>query len=58
MKYRLIGLVITIVLMSIYAFFIMPKLDLQNNRINLISIVVVFTILAAIGTISRNIDKR
>lgn len=58
MKYRAIGLVVAIILIATFTFFIMPKLDLQNTWINLITTVIMFSVLATIGTITKNMDKR
>lgn len=58
MKYRIIGLSIAIIILVIYGTTIQPRLDLENPWINLISLVIMFTVLATLGTIARKLDKR
>lgn len=58
MKYRIIGLSIAIIILVIYGTAIQPRLDLENPWINLISLVIMFTVLATLGTIARKLDKK
>ncbi|WP_158258988.1 hypothetical protein [Mammaliicoccus sciuri] len=58
MKYRISALILAIIIMIIYGTAIQPKLNLDNPWVNLISLVIVFAILAIIGTFARKMDKR
>ncbi|MEB6232549.1 hypothetical protein JTZ62_04800 [Mammaliicoccus sciuri] len=58
MKYRISGIILAIIILIIYGTAIQPRLDLENPWINLVSLVIMFTVLAVLGTIARKMDKR
>lgn len=58
MKYRISGLILAIIIMIIYGMIIQPKIDLDNSWVNLLTIVIIFSILSIMGTIARKMDGK
>ncbi|MDT0967723.1 hypothetical protein [Staphylococcus pseudintermedius] len=58
MKYRMMAIVVFLIVALTYVFFIQPRLTLDNQAINFISILVLFSICALIGFIGRKMDKK
>lgn len=42
----------------IYALYILPNLDINNQLVNLISIIILFLIGGILGTLGRKLDKK
>ena len=42
----------------IYALYILPNLDINNQLVNLISIIILFLIGSILGTLGRKLDKK
>ncbi|MEJ7537464.1 hypothetical protein [Staphylococcus hominis] len=58
MKNRIIMGVIFLFIIIIYAIYIQPKLNIDNQLINLISIIILFFIGSILGTLGRKLDKK
>lgn len=58
MKNRIIMGIIFLFIIIIYAIYIQPKLNIDNQLINLISIIILFFIGSILGTLGRKLDKK
>ncbi|MCO4353524.1 hypothetical protein [Staphylococcus agnetis] len=58
MKYRIMAIIVFLIVVVAYVFLIQPKLNLDNQIINFISIIVLFCVCALIGFIGRKMDKK
>ncbi|WP_145464432.1 hypothetical protein [Staphylococcus hominis] len=58
MKNRIIMGVIFLFIIIIYAIYIQPKLNIDNQLINLISIIILFFIGSILGILGRKLDKK
>lgn len=58
MKYRITAIVVFLILALAYVLLIQPRLNLDNQIVNFISIVILFSVCALIGIIGRKMDKK
>ena len=58
MKNRIIMGSIFLFIIIIYALYILPNLDINNQLVNLISIIILFLIGGILGTLGRKLDKK
>lgn len=58
MKNRIIMGIIFLFMIIIYALYILPNLDINNQLTNLISIIILFLIGSILGTLGRKLDKK
>ncbi len=58
MKNRIIMGSIFLFIIIIYALYILPNLDINNQLVNLISIIILFLISSFLGTLGRKLDKK
>ena len=58
MKNRIIMGSIFLFIIIIYALYILPNLDINNQLVNLISIIILFLIGSILGTLGRKLDKK
>ncbi|WP_436863375.1 hypothetical protein [Mammaliicoccus sciuri] len=57
MKFRLLAGLVFLVIVLIYAFFVSPNLNLDNQLVNLVSIIILFVIGSILGIVGRKLDK-
>jgi len=50
--------IIFLFMIIIYALYILPNLDINNQLTNLISIIILFLIGSILGTLGRKLDKK
>lgn len=58
MKNRIIMGSIFLFIIIIYTLYILPNLDINNQLVNLISIIILFLIGGILGTLGRKLDKK
>lgn len=58
MKNRIIMGSIFLFIIIIYALYILPNLDINNQLVNLISIIILFLIGSILGALERKLDKK
>ncbi|MEJ7220709.1 hypothetical protein [Staphylococcus gallinarum] len=57
MKFRLLAGLVFLVIVLIYAFFVYPNLNLDNQLVDLVSIIILFVIGSILGIVGRKLDK-
>ncbi|SUM04462.1 Uncharacterised protein [Staphylococcus devriesei] len=58
MKYRVSAGVIFLIIIIIFTFFIHPMIDLNNQLLDLVYVITLFTIGSILGYIGRRLDNK